>query len=107
MDAGRGGAHADAVGCTTATLALGATWVVRSHRIDYRRPALLGDALRVITWVENIRRSFSLRRYRFERSSDGQVLADGETDWVFIDTTTSRPRSVPDEMKVLFEVPAD
>ena len=97
-------AHADAVGCTAATVAAGATWVARSHKIEYRRPALAGDHLRVVTWVENIRRSFSLRRYSFVRVSDGQVLAEGETDWVFVDAKTGRPRTAPEEMKAMFEV---
>ena len=32
-------AHADSSGCTAATVADGAVWVVRSHRIEYVRPA--------------------------------------------------------------------
>jgi acyl-CoA thioester hydrolase len=96
-------AHADAAGCTAATLAAGATWVGRSHRIDYRRPVFAGERVRVVTWVENVRRAFSLRRYRFERASNAEVLAEGETDWVFVDTATGRPRSVPDSIKAMFE----
>ena len=52
-------AHSDAVGCTAATMAAGATWVVRSHHIEYRRPAFAGDRIRVVTWVENNRRAFA------------------------------------------------
>lgn len=32
--------HSDATGCTAATREVGAMWMVRSHRIDYRRPAM-------------------------------------------------------------------
>jgi acyl-CoA thioester hydrolase len=94
--------HADAVGCTAATLAAGATWVVRSHRIEYARPALQGDPIDVRTWVENVRRAFSLRKYEFVRVSDGTVLARGQTDWVFIDSTTGRPRSIPEQIGAMF-----
>lgn len=96
--------HADASGCTAATTASGATWVARSHHIEYRRPAMLGDRVRVVTWVENIRRSFSLRKYRFERIDGGQVLAEGETDWVFVDVASGRPRTVPPEITAMFDV---
>ena len=96
-------AHADAAGCTAATSAAGATWVVRSHRIEYRRPAFAGERVRVVTWVENVRRAFSLRRYRFERAANGEVLAEGETDWVFVDVTTGRPRSVPEAIMATFD----
>ena len=76
--------------------------MVRSHRIEYRRPAFAGDRVRVVTWVENFRRAFSLRKYRFERVADGEVLAEGETDWAFVDAASGRPRSVPQEIVGLF-----
>lgn len=96
-------AHADAAGCTAATVAAGATWLARSHHIEYRRPAMFGDRVRVVTWVENIRRAFSLRKYRFERANDHAVLAEGETDWVYVDVATGRPKTVPDEIVAMFD----
>ena len=91
--------HADAVGCTAATRAAGATWVVRSHHIEYSKPALQGDLIEVRTWVENVRRAFSLRKYEFVRPGDWATLARGETDWVFIDLATGRPRRIPEEIE--------
>ncbi|MBL8541007.1 MAG: acyl-CoA thioesterase, partial [Betaproteobacteria bacterium] len=75
--------HSDATGCMAATTAIGATWVVRSHRIEYLRPALAGDRIIVFTWVAGMRKVRSLRKYRFVRAADGEVLAQGETDWAF------------------------
>jgi acyl-CoA thioester hydrolase len=95
-------AHADARGCTAATRDAGAMWVVRSHQIKYRRPAFAGERIRAVTWLANLRRACSLRRYRFERVSDGEVLAEGETDWVFIDVASGRPAHVPKEIIELF-----
>jgi acyl-CoA thioester hydrolase len=102
-------AHADAAGCTAATTAAGCTWVARSHHIEYLRPAYAGDRILVQTWlVDATRKSSSPRRYRMVRDSDGTVLARGETLWVFIDTQTGRPRTIPPEVIGCFEpVPAD
>jgi acyl-CoA thioester hydrolase len=97
--------HADARGLTAATREAGATWVVRSHRIDYMRPAMAGERITDMTWVADFRRAFSLRRYRFARAGDGTALARGETDWVFVDVKTGRPKSVPEGLKSMFEVP--
>src|SRR6478609_628761 len=75
--------HANAVGCTAATLAAGATWVVRSHHVEYLRAAFAGDAIEVRTWVADIRRAFSTRKYEFVRRDDAgveTVLARGETE---------------------------
>ena len=96
---------ADVRGCTAATREAGATWVARTHFIEYLKPAFVGDRIHVLTWVANLRRAFSLRKYEFVRASDKVVLARGETDWVFIDLKTGRPRSVPDAIKLMFEPP--
>jgi len=99
--------HSDQAGCTEATQRAGATWVVRSHLIEYLRPAMAGERITVMTWVANFRRALSLRKYRFVRESDGAVLAKGETDWVFVDLSSGRVRSVPGEIQGMFRIVGD
>jgi acyl-CoA thioester hydrolase len=99
--------HSAATGCTRMTEAIGATWVARMHRIEYLSPGFAGDALTVLTWVADFRKVRSLRRYRFLRAADQKVLAQGETDWVFIDASTGRPRRIPREIANLFELVPD
>jgi acyl-CoA thioester hydrolase len=99
--------HADARGLTAATREAGATWLVRSHHVEYLRPAFAGERLRVLTWVADFRRAFSTRRYRFTRAADGAVLARGETNWVFVDVATGKPKSVPAELQAMFELPPE
>lgn len=95
-------AHSDSVGCTRATQEAGATWVARSHRIEYLRPAFAGDRIAALTWVCNFRKVRSTRKYKFLRATDGAVLAEGETDWVFVDIATGRPRSIPGTVASVF-----
>ncbi|MCB1226884.1 MAG: acyl-CoA thioesterase [Verrucomicrobiales bacterium] len=87
--------HFESLGGAEVMQAAGATWVARSHHIEYLKPAFAGETITIHTWVANFRRVRSLRRYRFLRPSDNAVLAEGETDWVFVDTVTGRPRSIP------------
>ena len=94
--------HYGSIGGIPLTQAIGATWVVRSHNIEYLRPAFAGDCIEVRTWVVDIRRVRSLRRYRFIRLADGKLLVKGETDWVFVDARTGIPRLVPDEIISIF-----
>jgi acyl-CoA thioester hydrolase len=94
--------HADAAGCSAATDAAGATWVARSHWIEYLRPAFAGDRVAAVTWVSSFRRVRSLRKYRFVRIDDGALLAEGETDWVFIDAGTGKLRAIPGEVTSAF-----
>ena len=79
-----------------------ATWVVREHKIEYLLPAFEGEELEIRTWVENIRRVRSLRKYEFVRKADGKTLVRGETDWVFMDVKTGSPRAVPEEVAKIF-----
>jgi acyl-CoA thioester hydrolase len=79
-----------------------ATWVIREHRIEYLLPAFEGEEIEIRTWVENIRKVRSLRKYEFVRKADDKVLVKGETDWVFVDTKTGSPRAIPDEVTRVF-----
>jgi len=94
--------HFHGLGCALAMRAAGGTWVARSHRIEYLRPAYDGDRLRATTWVADFSRVRSRRKYEFTRVSDGVVVAKGETDWVFVDADTGRPRAIPDEIRAAF-----
>ncbi|MEO0794766.1 MAG: thioesterase family protein [Verrucomicrobiota bacterium] len=99
-------AHARSTGGAQETDRLGATWVARSHHIEYRRPALLGDRLIAKTWIAEVERVRSKRRYQFLKADDQSVIAHGETDWVYIDANSGRPLAIPDSVRACFTVVA-
>ena len=80
-----------------------ATWVIREHRIEYLFPAFEGEEIEIRTWVENIRKVRSLRKYEFVRKADNKILVRGETDWVFMDIKTGSPRAIPEEAINVFK----
>jgi len=84
-----------------------ATWVIREHKIEYLLPAFASEELEIQTWVANIRRVRSLRRYQFIRKGDGKLLVRGETDWVFVDGRTGMPRAIPTEVANILPVIPD
>lgn len=85
-------------------LEAGASWYVRSHLIEYLRPAMLGDAIRVATWVAGMERRNSLRRTLFLRDADHAVVARAETQWIFVDLKSGRPLPIPDHLRSAFAV---
>ena len=91
--------HARATGCTQVALSMGASWVLRSHHIEYLRPAFAGDIITVLTWVSNVRKVRSLRKCRLIRAGDQTVVAEAETEWVFVDAKTGRPQTIPDAIR--------
>jgi acyl-CoA thioester hydrolase len=92
-------AHARVSGCTKASQAVGATWVVRTHHIEYLSPLFAGDKVTVVTWPANFQRVRSVRKYKFVRAKDQAVVARAETDWVFVNVKTGRPQSIPEEVR--------
>jgi acyl-CoA thioester hydrolase len=84
--------------------AIGAAWVVRSHFVEYLRPAFAGDLVSAHTWVPRFDHRAAPRRYLFVRDDGRQVLAQAETRWVFIDLATGRRRPLPEDLVSAFEV---
>jgi acyl-CoA thioester hydrolase len=101
--------HSAVVGWAMARyLALGMGWVVRSHFIEYRRPAFADEPVSAHTWVPRFDQRTTPRRYLFVRDSDRAVLAIAETVWVFVDLATGRRRPIPPELLAAFDpVPED
>lgn len=95
--------HYESIGGTNPMQLVGATWVVREHKMEYLLPAFAGEDIEIRTWVENIRRVRSLRKYEFVRKSDGKILVKGETDWVFVDARSGKPLAIPEEVTNVFK----
>jgi acyl-CoA thioester hydrolase len=87
---------------------LGCGWVVRSHFIEYLSPALPGDTVVVRTWVADMKKVTSLRRFRIVtvRSDEERMLAKAETDWAFVDCQTGVPKRIPAQVSSCFEIAA-
>ncbi len=84
--------------------AIGQGWVVRSHHIEYLASARLGDEIVVRTFVENLKKVTSLRRFVMFRVNDDVVLAKAATDWAFVEYSTGMPKRIPSEVSGAFEV---
>lgn len=96
-------AHWSALGGDAINREHAATWVARSHHIEYLRPAHLGDQIFATTWVDSVGKVRSMRKYAFVRKTDGQLLARGETDWVFVRVADGRPHAIPLKVHALLE----
>ena len=95
--------HSDAQGCTREFYQrLGSSWIARSHHIEYLRPAFAGDEIEIQTWVCNLKRVSSLRRYRFIDVKKQTLLAQAETEWIYVSADTGRPRKIDPEVSEAF-----
>lgn len=77
-------------------------WVVRSHHIEYKRQAKLGDRLRVITHVELTEGFLSERRVRFFLEDSNTLVAQCSTQWCYLDPTSQKLLRIPKEVHAIF-----
>jgi acyl-CoA thioester hydrolase len=97
-------AHSTVQGWSSADYANhGSGWVARSHLIEYLGPAFPGDLLLIRTWVADLKRVTSRRRYLIFRGD--QPIVRAETQWAFVSFSTLQPCRVPVEIAGAFEVP--
>jgi len=75
---------------------MGSTWFVKSHYVEYKRPAFLGDELVVKTWIDEVGKITSKRKYEIYKND--KLIAFGETQWVFIDINTQKPKKIPKDV---------
>lgn len=76
-------------------------WMVRSHNVEYRKQAFLGDEIQVKTFVSSYRGPFSERVVQIYRL--GELLVEVRTQWCLIDRKTEKLKRVPDEIQSLFK----
>ncbi len=77
-------------------------WLIRETDITYLRPFQFGDTVHIKTWVSDFRRVRSRRAYELRNEETGELMAEAHTDWVYIDTKTKRPSTVPEAMRLAF-----
>jgi acyl-CoA thioester hydrolase len=97
-------AHSTAVGLDLARYrALGGTFVVRRHELDYLAQAFAGDEVVAFTWAVSCRRATAERKHEVRRLADGRVLARGFNLWAWVDLATGRPARMPAEVEAAFD----
>lgn len=77
-------------------------WVAHRHEIDYKAPALPGDAIIASTWVGSAEAVRFERFVEIIRASDRRVLAAARTLWVPISRATGRVTRVDDDVRRVF-----
>ncbi|HML21608.1 MAG TPA: thioesterase [Aggregatilinea sp.] len=67
----------------------------RRHQIEYRQQAPRGEELAITTYLSNVRHTSATRHYLITRASDGALITQARTVWVFVNLETGLPMRVP------------
>lgn len=78
-------------------------WILVRHTIDYKNQAVLGDILKLKTYVLNSEGVTSVRMVEIFNASTNKLLVKSETKWCFMDKKTYRPTRILAEVANLFD----
>ncbi len=79
----------------------------RQQQIEYRQPAVLGEKLQVITWLRLGPKMAWTRFAMASRLSDGSLLAQAQTEGVFVEPVTNRLVQPPEAILAALSGPPD
>lgn len=77
----------------------GTLWIIRRTRLTLAVPPRYGDTLSIRTWVSDIRRVRSQRRYEVRRAGVDEPIGRAATDWVYVELTRGTLMQPPREMQ--------
>jgi acyl-CoA thioester hydrolase len=81
---------------------IGKMWLIRESEVEFLKPLRYGDIFEIKTWVADFRRVQSLRMYEFRLKESEDLIARGQTNWIFLNAKTHRPATIPEEIKMAF-----
>jgi YbgC/YbaW family acyl-CoA thioester hydrolase len=76
-------------------VAQGLVWVVKSCRIEYKRPLTLGDTALVRTRIVSVGGSTAAVAFEIVRKGAGKVAAEGEFAYAMVSLATGKAAPIP------------
>jgi thioesterase-3 len=73
-------------------------WVVRTALVDFKRPLMLGDYIKVRTGILTINEKGCRVQFEIENKRTGKIASDGWFDYVMINTSTGKGAKVTEDM---------
>ena len=83
---------------------LGLAWVLRSQAIEYLKPAIVGDAILVRTWVADMKKTRTRREFRVIRESDKALIATANMVYAMVGLSRGLPSAIPPELAEAFVI---
>ena len=72
-------------------------WVIRETEIRFLHPLRHNDVFDFTIWMVNWQRVRGMRCFELTHKDNGEVIAQGTQQVVYMDTKTGRPKTLPEE----------
>lgn len=73
-------------------------WVVRTAMVDFKRPLIMGDVMKIRTGILTINDKGCRVQFEIEMTRTGKIASDGYFDYVLIDTKSGKGTKVSEDM---------
>lgn len=77
-------------------------WVLLKHHIEYKNPAVLGDVIKLKTYIKESGGATCVRMVDIYNKNTDKLLASSETTWCLVSQKNMRPSRITEEIKILF-----
>ena len=77
-------------------------WVLLKHHIEYKNPAVLGDVIKLKTYIKESGGATCVRVVDIYNKNTDKLLASSETTWCLVSQKNMRPSRITEEIKILF-----
>lgn len=77
-------------------------WVLLKHTIEYKSEAILGDVLKLVTYVKKSSGVRTIRMVEIYDQNTNKLLVTSETTWCFMNVETKRPARITPDIVELF-----
>lgn len=79
-------------------------WVIRENDIRFMNPLRHNDEFNFTIWMVHWKNVRGIRCFEVTRKDNGEVIAQGTQQVVFMDAKTGRPKNLPDEVVDVFRL---
>lgn len=79
------------------------SWFLVNHFIEYKNQALLGDTLKLRTFVPKVEGVSTTRHVEIINAKTQKLIVSSKTKWCLIDSKTKRPTRITTEIAELFQ----
>ncbi len=78
---------------------MGYGWVVKKATLNFKRPLIMGDVMRIFTQVREIDGSDAVVDFEILNARNEKVSCDGQMVYTMINLKTGRSEKIPEEIR--------
>ena len=77
-------------------------WVVKSHHVEYKNEARLGDEISIRTYIAETRGAISVRAVEMRLLKSDKLLVESRTEWCLLSAKNFKPMRISEEIRSFF-----